>query len=67
MPRQRQDLDAVRVLRPADRVGAAGLPGDAVPEDDAGVGRGELKVTNVKEANQYVRRTYRKGWEVEGL
>jgi len=26
-----------------------------------------LKVTNVKEANRFVRRTYRKGWEVEGL
>ncbi len=26
-----------------------------------------LKVTNVPEANQFVRRTYRKGWEVEGL
>ncbi len=26
-----------------------------------------LKVTNVADANKYVRRTYRKGWEVEGL
>jgi hypothetical protein len=26
-----------------------------------------MKVTNVAEANQYVRRRYRKGWEVEGL
>jgi hypothetical protein len=26
-----------------------------------------LKVTNVKEANRFVRRPYRKGWEVEGL
>jgi hypothetical protein len=26
-----------------------------------------LKVTNEKDANQYVRRQYRKGWEVEGL
>jgi len=26
-----------------------------------------LKVTNVKEANDHVRRTYRKGWEVDGL
>ena len=26
-----------------------------------------LRFTNVSEANQYVRRTYRKGWEVEGL
>ena len=26
-----------------------------------------LKVTNVGEANPFVRRTYRKGWEVEGL
>jgi predicted dehydrogenase len=26
-----------------------------------------LKVTNVKEANAFVRRTYRKGWEVEKL
>jgi predicted dehydrogenase len=26
-----------------------------------------LKVTNVAEANQYVRKTYRKGWEVPGL
>ena len=27
----------------------------------------KLKFTNVKEANQYVRRDYRKGWEVKGL
>jgi predicted dehydrogenase len=27
----------------------------------------ELKVTNVKEANAFVRKQYRKGWEVEGL
>jgi len=27
----------------------------------------QLKFTNVKEANQYVRRIYRKGWEVAGL
>jgi hypothetical protein len=27
----------------------------------------KLQVTNVKEANKYVRRAYRKGWEVEGL
>jgi hypothetical protein len=26
-----------------------------------------LKFTNVSEANQYVRRRYRKGWEVKGL
>jgi predicted dehydrogenase len=26
-----------------------------------------LKVTNVKEANRFVRRNYRKGWQVEGL
>jgi predicted dehydrogenase len=26
-----------------------------------------LKVVNVKEANEFVRRRYRKGWEVEGL
>lgn len=27
----------------------------------------QMQVTNVKEANRFVRRTYRKGWEVEGL
>ena len=27
----------------------------------------KLKFTNVKEANQYVRREYRKGWAVKGL
>ncbi len=27
----------------------------------------KLAFTNVKEANQYVRKTYRKGWEVKGL
>ncbi len=27
----------------------------------------KLKVTNVKEANAFVRRKPRKGWEVEGL
>ena len=26
-----------------------------------------LKFTNVPDANQYIRRTYRKGWEVKGL
>ena len=26
-----------------------------------------MKVTNEKKANDFVRRTYRKGWEVEGL
>ena len=31
-----------------------------------GSGR-RLKFTNVKEANQFVRRTYRKGWETKGL
>lgn len=28
---------------------------------------GKLQFTNVTEANQFLRRTYRKGWEVEGL
>ena len=32
-PRQRQDLRAVQLLRPADRNGPARLPGDAVRED----------------------------------
>ena len=27
----------------------------------------QLKVTNEEKANQFVRKTYRKGWEVEGL
>lgn len=27
----------------------------------------KMQVTNVKEANAFVRRTYRKGWEVDGL
>ena len=27
----------------------------------------QLKVTNVSEANAFVRRRYRKGWEVDGL
>jgi hypothetical protein len=26
-----------------------------------------MRVTNVPEANAFVRRTYRKGWEVQGL
>ena len=26
-----------------------------------------MEVTNVAEANQYLRRTYRDGWSVEGL
>jgi len=26
-----------------------------------------LKFTNVKEANKFVQRKYRKGWEVKGL
>jgi predicted dehydrogenase len=28
---------------------------------------GSLRVTNIREANAFVRRQYRKGWEVEGL
>jgi hypothetical protein len=28
---------------------------------------GSLKFTNNKEANHFVRRKYRKGWEVKGL
>src|SRR6185437_4117718 len=40
VPRQRQDLGSVRLFRPVDRNRAAGLPGDALPEDDAGVERG---------------------------
>jgi predicted dehydrogenase len=28
---------------------------------------GKLRVTNEEKANQFVRKTYRKGWEVEGL
>ena len=27
----------------------------------------KVKVSNVEEANQFVRRTYREGWEVEGI
>ena len=27
----------------------------------------DMKVTNVKEADAFVRKQYRKGWEVEGL
>ena len=27
----------------------------------------KLRFTNVADANQYIRRTYRKGWEVAGL
>ena len=37
------------------------------PKTALGWDADNLKVTNVKEANQYVRRQYRKGWEVEGL
>ena len=29
--------------------------------------RPNLKVTNLPEANQHLRLTYRQGWEVEGL
>jgi predicted dehydrogenase len=41
---------------------ATRFPKTALEWDAAG-----LKVTNVKEANAFVRRRYRKGWEVEGL
>ena len=27
----------------------------------------KMEVTNLPEANQFVKKTYRKGWEVEGL
>ncbi len=38
--RQRQDVGAVRLFRPTDGGGAAGLPVHALPEDDAGMERG---------------------------
>ena len=41
---------------------ATRFPGMTLEWDPAG-----LKVTNVSEANAFVRRRYRKGWEVEGL
>jgi predicted dehydrogenase len=41
---------------------ATRFPGMTLEWDPA-----ELKVTNVSEANAFVRRRYRKGWEVEGL
>ncbi|MEI8373423.1 MAG: Gfo/Idh/MocA family oxidoreductase [Planctomycetota bacterium] len=41
---------------------AARFPGKQLQWDAA-----NLKVTNLPEANQHVRLTYRKGWEVEGL
>jgi hypothetical protein len=37
------------------------------PQQTLGWDADNLHVKNVKEANSYVRRTYRKGWEVEGL
>ena len=55
------DVGPVQLLRPADGDGAARLPGHAVPEDRPEVGRGELKVTNVAEANQFVRRAVPQG------
>ena len=41
LPRQWQNLGAVRLLRPANGIGPAGLPRDPVPRRHAGVGRGE--------------------------
>jgi predicted dehydrogenase len=41
---------------------ATRFPGRSLDWDPAA-----LQVTNVKEANAYVRRPYRKGWEIEGL
>lgn len=41
---------------------ATRFPGTTLAWDAAA-----LQVTNVPEANRFVRRTYRKGWEVEGL
>ncbi len=41
---------------------ATRFPAKTLEWDAAG-----LKVTNVKEANRFVRRSYRKGWQVEGL
>src|SRR5262249_7191237 len=38
-----------------------------VPERTVEWDAANLKVTNVDEANRFVRRRYRKGWEVEGL
>ena len=68
VPRQRQDVGPVQLLRPADGdrcCSAAWRRGSRRPtcKWDAA----KLKVTNEEEANEFVRRTYRKGWEVEGL
>src|SRR5262249_18957388 len=41
-PRQRHHHDAVQLLRAADGVGAARVSGDALPEADAELGRGEF-------------------------
>jgi predicted dehydrogenase len=41
---------------------ATRFPGSALEWDAA-----KVRVTNVEEANRFVRRRYRKGWEVEGL
>ena len=37
------------------------------PKTTLGWDAAKLSVTNVTEANRFVRREYRKGWEVEGL
>ncbi len=37
------------------------------PQSELAWDAANLKVTNVPDANRFVRRTYRKGWEVEGL
>ena len=39
----------------------------AAKEGPVAYGHHHLNVTNVEEANRFVRKTYRKGWEVEGL
>ena len=66
VPRQRQDLGPVQLLRPAHRDGPARLPGHPVPQDRPEWDTKALKVTNVAEANAFVRRTPRKGFETPG-
>jgi predicted dehydrogenase len=67
VPGPRHDLDAVQLLRPLTESVLLGCLATRFPMTTLEWDAANLKVTNVGEADRFVRRRYREGWEMEGL
>ena len=52
---------------PLTEIGLLGCLATRFPKTTLEWDTAKVAVTNVEEANRFVRRRYRKGWEVEGL